>query len=155
MDYCAYDFVSIRRHSPQKSQWVVAELGCAFSHLRAEPPQACLCAGILLFETALKYPLFTLWQDLRNHGASEHAQPMTYSAMAEDVIHFIQRNSLSDVSLIGHSMFVLIISTKTMLSRRQGRQSSHDSRTGILTSTVNAIKPDCCRHCSFKRRALE
>ncbi|KAJ7129133.1 alpha/beta-hydrolase [Mycena epipterygia] len=54
------------------------------------------------FARNLHRPVYAL--DLRNHGASEHAQPMTYSAMAADVIHFIQRNSLSDVSLIGHSM---------------------------------------------------
>ncbi|KAJ7739865.1 Alpha/Beta hydrolase protein [Mycena metata] len=54
------------------------------------------------FARNLQRPIYAL--DLRNHGSSEHAQPMTYSAMAADVIHFIQQHSLSDVSLIGHSM---------------------------------------------------
>ncbi|KAJ7771046.1 alpha/beta-hydrolase [Mycena maculata] len=54
------------------------------------------------FARNLKRPVYAL--DLRNHGASAHARPMTYSAMAADVIHFMQHHSLSDVSLIGHSM---------------------------------------------------
>ncbi|KAJ7755858.1 Alpha/Beta hydrolase protein [Mycena metata] len=54
------------------------------------------------FAQNLQRPVYAL--DLRNHGASEHVQPMTYSAMAADVIHFIRQHSLSDVSLLGHSM---------------------------------------------------
>ncbi|KAF7302259.1 hypothetical protein MIND_00792900 [Mycena indigotica] len=51
---------------------------------------------------SLNRPVYAL--DLRNHGNSGHAEPMSYSAMASDVIHFIQKHSLSDVCLIGHSM---------------------------------------------------
>ncbi|PPQ63218.1 hypothetical protein CVT24_005678 [Panaeolus cyanescens] len=47
-------------------------------------------------------PIYTL--DLRNHGTSPHATPMTYSAMAADVFKFIQDKGLEDVSLLGHSM---------------------------------------------------
>ncbi|KAJ6515311.1 Alpha/Beta hydrolase protein [Mycena sanguinolenta] len=54
------------------------------------------------FARKLNRPIYAL--DLRNHGASAHAQPMSYTAMASDVIHFIRQNSLSDVSIIGHSM---------------------------------------------------
>ncbi|KAJ6560266.1 alpha beta-hydrolase [Mycena capillaripes] len=54
------------------------------------------------FARNLHRPVYAL--DLRNHGSSEHVRPMTYSAMAADVIHFIRQHSLSDVSLIGHSM---------------------------------------------------
>ncbi|KAJ7167725.1 alpha/beta-hydrolase [Mycena filopes] len=54
------------------------------------------------FAEKLQRPVYAL--DLRNHGSSEHVQPMTYSAMAADVTHFIHQHSLSDVSLIGHSM---------------------------------------------------
>ncbi|KAJ7688696.1 alpha/beta-hydrolase [Mycena rosella] len=54
------------------------------------------------FARNLNRPVYAL--DLRNHGASTHAEPMTYSAMAADVIHFIRKHSLSDVALIGHSM---------------------------------------------------
>ncbi|KAK7062279.1 Alpha/Beta hydrolase protein [Favolaschia claudopus] len=54
------------------------------------------------FARHLNRPIYAL--DLRNHGASGHARPMTYSAMASDVVHFIRQHSLTDVSLIGHSM---------------------------------------------------
>ncbi|EKM57806.1 uncharacterized protein PHACADRAFT_182246 [Phanerochaete carnosa HHB-10118-sp] len=50
----------------------------------------------------LDRPIYTL--DLRNHGASPHAEPMTYLAMAEDVLEFCRKRSLRDVSLLGHSM---------------------------------------------------
>lgn len=46
-------------------------------------------------------------QDLRNHGASPHVEPMTYTSMADDVAQFIRTHGLRDVSVIGHSMFVL------------------------------------------------
>lgn len=44
--------------------------------------------------------------DLRNHGASPYATPMTYAAMAEDVLHYIESRKLTNVSLLGHSMSV-------------------------------------------------
>ncbi|KAJ7055006.1 Alpha/Beta hydrolase protein [Mycena amicta] len=54
------------------------------------------------FARNLNRPVYAL--DLRNHGSSGHAEPMTYTAMASDVISFIQQHSLSNVCLIGHSM---------------------------------------------------
>src|SRR3970282_637492 len=42
--------------------------------------------------------------DLRNHGQSEHADSMTYTDMAEDVLYLIKELSLDNISLIGHSM---------------------------------------------------
>ncbi|KAK6541697.1 hypothetical protein TWF694_007490 [Orbilia ellipsospora] len=42
--------------------------------------------------------------DLRNHGESPHAYPHTYTAMANDVEHFIQDHNLQNPTLIGHSM---------------------------------------------------
>jgi pimeloyl-ACP methyl ester carboxylesterase len=47
-------------------------------------------------------PVYTL--DLRNHGASPHGEDMTYATMAEDILAFFAKHSLSNVSLIGHSM---------------------------------------------------
>ncbi|KIM39337.1 hypothetical protein M413DRAFT_415968 [Hebeloma cylindrosporum] len=47
-------------------------------------------------------PLYAL--DMRNHGASPHASPMTYEAMAADVRKFIMDKGLKDVALLGHSM---------------------------------------------------
>ncbi|TFK45823.1 alpha/beta-hydrolase [Heliocybe sulcata] len=54
------------------------------------------------FEKDLRTPVYAL--DLRNHGSSPHAEPMTYAAMAEDVLNFCQKHSLSNISLLGHSM---------------------------------------------------
>ncbi|EPS41220.1 hypothetical protein H072_4933 [Dactylellina haptotyla CBS 200.50] len=42
--------------------------------------------------------------DLRNHGESPHIKPHTYTAMAEDVEHFIKENNIQNPTLIGHSM---------------------------------------------------
>lgn len=50
----------------------------------------------------LRRPVYPL--DLRNHGLSPHVEPMTYTAMANDVLHFLGKHSLSNISLIGHSM---------------------------------------------------
>ncbi|EPS95929.1 hypothetical protein FOMPIDRAFT_1053727 [Fomitopsis schrenkii] len=50
----------------------------------------------------LDTPIYTL--DLRNHGTSPHARPMTYAAMAVDILHFFRTHSLTNVSLLGHSM---------------------------------------------------
>ncbi|KAI0059222.1 alpha/beta-hydrolase [Artomyces pyxidatus] len=54
------------------------------------------------FMRDLQRPVYTL--DLRNHGTSPHVEPMTYDAMASDVLHFCEAHSLTDVSLLGHSM---------------------------------------------------
>ncbi|KAF9643977.1 alpha beta-hydrolase [Thelephora ganbajun] len=50
----------------------------------------------------LQRPIYAL--DLRNHGSSPHVEPMNYTTMANDVLHFLRKHSLSNVSLIGHSM---------------------------------------------------
>jgi pimeloyl-ACP methyl ester carboxylesterase len=42
--------------------------------------------------------------DLRNHGDSEHRATMTLNDMAEDVMHFIKENKLSNLYLMGHSL---------------------------------------------------
>ncbi|TDL25623.1 alpha/beta-hydrolase, partial [Rickenella mellea] len=54
------------------------------------------------FAKRLNIPIYAL--DLRNHGSSPHAEPMTYSTMADDVLHFCGKQKLSQVSLLGHSM---------------------------------------------------
>ncbi|WRT65498.1 uncharacterized protein IL334_002441 [Kwoniella shivajii] len=56
-----------------------------------------------LFASKLGMPIYTL--DLRNHGTSPHAEPHTYSAMAEDISYFLKKHNLtSGVNLMGHSM---------------------------------------------------
>eukprot|EP00934_Nitzschia_sp_Nitz4_P006264 Nitzschia sp. Nitz4//scaffold52_size167869//88143//89174//NITZ4_002280-RA/size167869-processed-gene-0.131-mRNA-1//-1//CDS//3329554047//6254//frame0 len=42
--------------------------------------------------------------DLRNHGDSEHASDMSYSAMAEDVVEFLDQRNINKAILVGHSM---------------------------------------------------
>lgn len=42
--------------------------------------------------------------DARNHGNSPHCEMMDYDTMASDVVHFISRNTLQNVTLLGHSM---------------------------------------------------
>jgi len=61
------------------------------------------------FMKDLNRPIYAL--DLRNHGTSAHAAPMTYESMAQDVHHFIKQHGLSDVSVLGHSMCVFSITT--------------------------------------------
>ncbi|CAE7175971.1 unnamed protein product [Rhizoctonia solani] len=54
------------------------------------------------FSRKLGRPVYTV--DLRNHGDSPHASVMDYSAMASDILKFCQSKSLSDISLVGHSL---------------------------------------------------
>jgi esterase len=42
--------------------------------------------------------------DLRNHGRSFHSPEFTYSAMAGDLLNYINYHQLQNVSIIGHSM---------------------------------------------------
>lgn len=53
-------------------------------------------------EISLNRRVFSL--DMRNHGASPHADSMTLDDMAEDVIALADRLQLPEVSLMGHSM---------------------------------------------------
>ncbi|KIK94480.1 hypothetical protein PAXRUDRAFT_33490 [Paxillus rubicundulus Ve08.2h10] len=54
------------------------------------------------FARDLGRPVYAL--DLRNHGSSPHARAMTYAHMAADVLDLCKRLSLSNISLLGHSM---------------------------------------------------
>ena len=42
--------------------------------------------------------------DLRNHGSSPHAEPMTYEMMMADVLAWLDAQSLPRVTVLGHSM---------------------------------------------------
>ncbi|PVH18056.1 uncharacterized protein CXQ87_000969 [Candidozyma duobushaemuli] len=42
--------------------------------------------------------------DMRNHGASPHAAPHTYMAMARDTIEYLEKHVRVPVALAGHSM---------------------------------------------------
>lgn len=53
-------------------------------------------------DLAERYHVFAL--DLRNHGASPHAEEMSYEAMAADVAEFLDARGLARITLLGHSM---------------------------------------------------
>jgi esterase len=42
--------------------------------------------------------------DLRNHGQSPHNELMSYPIMAEDLLEFLDEESLAEANLLGHSM---------------------------------------------------
>lgn len=58
--------------------------------------------GSIAKKLAEKYPVITV--DLRNHGQSPHAETMSYSEMAADVIELLNNLDQKPVFLIGHSM---------------------------------------------------
>ncbi len=49
-----------------------------------------------------QFRVFTI--DQRNHGASPHSPVMSYEAMANDILEFINRHHIAPVHLLGHSM---------------------------------------------------
>jgi esterase len=53
-------------------------------------------------DLAAKYHVFAL--DLRNHGGSPHADDMSYAAMVDDVLGWLDQHQLPKVTLLGHSM---------------------------------------------------
>ncbi len=48
------------------------------------------------------YKIFTA--DLRNHGRSPHSEIMTYPAMADDLGELMERETISECHVVGHSM---------------------------------------------------
>ncbi|KAL3921756.1 MAG: hypothetical protein SGILL_002576 [Bacillariaceae sp.] len=52
----------------------------------------------------LDKPRRVLGVDLRNHGDSGHADDMSYSCMAQDVIQFLDAQGLQKIVVVGHSM---------------------------------------------------
>ncbi len=42
--------------------------------------------------------------DLRNHGTSPHAEPMTYDAMLDDVVAWLDGQGIATAEIMGHSM---------------------------------------------------
>ena len=55
-----------------------------------------------VFARELNRPVYAI--DLRNHGDSSHHPKHDYTALAEDVEGFLQKQNLKDSTLIGHSM---------------------------------------------------
>ena len=53
-------------------------------------------------DLAAHFHVFAL--DLRNHGKSPQAETMSYEQMMDDVLEWLDQQSLSSVTLLGHSM---------------------------------------------------
>jgi pimeloyl-ACP methyl ester carboxylesterase len=49
-----------------------------------------------------RYAIYSL--DLRNHGESPHHENMTFAALAEDIVRFLDSQRLETASLVGHSL---------------------------------------------------
>ncbi|WP_421864339.1 alpha/beta fold hydrolase [Motiliproteus sp.] len=48
---------------------------------------------------------FKVWTlDLRNHGRSDWSEQMSYPAMADDLLAFLDQQGLDSIDLLGHSM---------------------------------------------------
>jgi esterase len=53
-------------------------------------------------DLAEKFHVYTI--DLRNHGRSPHAEEMTYGAMREDVLAWLDAQSIGKATFLGHSL---------------------------------------------------
>ena len=53
-------------------------------------------------DLAARYHVHAL--DLRNHGASPHADEMGYEVMRQDVLHWMDEHALARATIVGHSM---------------------------------------------------
>ncbi|CAA9958031.1 Mitochondrial hydrolase [Pyrenophora teres f. maculata] len=64
------------------------------------------------FARILKRPVYAI--DTRNHGESPHDKVHNYTALAEDVEAFLQKHSLKNSTLIGHSMGAKTVMTMAL-----------------------------------------
>jgi len=53
-------------------------------------------------DLAGKFHVYTL--DLRNHGRSPHAEEMTYAAMMDDVLAWLDAQAITKATFLGHSL---------------------------------------------------
>ncbi|OCH94808.1 alpha/beta-hydrolase [Obba rivulosa] len=81
----------------------------------------------------LKRPVYAL--DLRNHGTSPHAEPMTYLSMASDVLQFCKDLSLHKISLLGHSM-----GGKVAMTVALNRETPEDILSHLIVADIAPSK---------------
>ncbi|TDV46174.1 alpha/beta fold hydrolase [Actinophytocola oryzae] len=55
-------------------------------------------------DLAKRLPRHSVALDLRGHGTSPHTDDYTFTAMADDVLHFMDRHGHDTVDLVGHSL---------------------------------------------------
>ncbi|KAI6039851.1 alpha beta-hydrolase [Pisolithus marmoratus] len=85
------------------------------------------------FMRDLQRPVYAL--DLRNHGSSPHSRPMTYPHMAADVLGFMYKLSLSNVSLLGHSM-----GGKVAMTLALHPETPSDILTKVIVSDIAPVR---------------
>jgi len=88
-------------------------------------------------------PIYTL--DMRNHGSSPHADPMTYIDMAGDIEKFFSDKQLSNVTLIGHSMGGKVAQTMALSPRLPSHALSHLISVD-MTPAAGPISPEFMRY---------
>ena len=74
-------------------------------------------------------------QDLRNHGTSPHSEGSTYRDYAKDVSRFFETEKLSEVVLMGHSMYA-------QCTWRSARAEKSDCRGGKVAMSQALLEPD-------------
>ncbi|KAI6025657.1 hypothetical protein F5J12DRAFT_809592 [Pisolithus orientalis] len=79
-------------------------------------------------------------KDLRNHGSSPHSRPMTYLHMAADVLGFIRTLSLSNVSLLGHSITLLKGVAKLAMTLALHPETPADILTKVVVSDIAPVR---------------
>ncbi|KAH8118142.1 alpha/beta-hydrolase [Phellopilus nigrolimitatus] len=73
--------------------------------------------------------------DLRNFGDSPRREQMDYLTMASDVIHFCQKHSLKNISLLGHSM-----GGKVAMSVALNPSLPKDMVTHLIVADISPIR---------------
>jgi len=75
--------------------------------------------------------------DLRNHGSSPHSKTMTYTAMAADLLRFLQSisNLNEDITLLGHSM-----GGKAVMALALDPQTPPDLLRNLIVEDISPIQ---------------
>ncbi|OQO03541.1 hypothetical protein B0A48_10205 [Cryoendolithus antarcticus] len=97
----------------------------------------------------LKRPVYAI--DLRNHGDSSHHQRHDYTALAEDIEHFLEQERITDSTLIGHSM-----GAKTAMTVALRQRVPIASLISVDNAPIDAaLKSDFAKYVRAMRRIEE
>ncbi len=83
--------------------------------------------------------------DQRNHGASPHAEPMDYPAMANDMVDFLYQHGLQRAHFLGHSMggkvaMLLALNQPQMINKLIVADISPRNYQHSFDQTIQALK---------------